>query len=368
MNDLDVHIRAAIDDIVAAIPVAPAEMPMPSAVANGHQRRGWPMTVATLGAAAALIAALGFVVTRPTQPEGEAPAAAPQPSSSSAPDDVGTPMLLLPASPPAGFRVDQVFEQPATVAAPDGLQRIVIGQRLPDGGFGPTIDLISGPPESILADDGEIQFERRSVTLANKEPAEFLWWGAANERLSLQYISTSGRAVSIAANATTADGTIADLLLAVANATAVVDIDAQVLSPLPDGYEVLATSAQLDSGGPSWSVDYVGIDSSRALTITSRAQPPSGFPFTTGSSDGYTPIKVRGHDGYISSHDYPDCNCPTTVITWLERPDLQITVAGDALTTDELATIADELELADDTDWSALASSAPSSPDLTQGP
>lgn len=359
MTDLDTLIRAAVDDIVAATPRPSTDLVAHSVVdgAVGPVQRA--RVAALIALAAAMVVGLVVIVTRPTDVSEESSPAAPPPVETTVAASE-LPVVFLPTTLPESFELNQAYTAGATTASAT-VQRFIVGQALPDGGFGPTIEVVSDTPESILATDGEIVFERRPVTLANGVEAEFLWWGDANQRLTLQYVGVPGRAVSISANATAPDAPIADVMLAVANGTPVVDTDAQVLGPLPDGYAVLASSYvlaskdELDTGGPSWSVNYVKRDDAgTALTVTSRSNPPTGFPFTSGMTDGYDPIDVRGHSGYVSRHDYPGCDCPTIQLTWLERPDLQITVSADSMTVDDLLTIATELQPVGSAEWSAL--------------
>jgi hypothetical protein len=357
MIDIDAHIRSAIGDIVAATPAPSSELSRRSTVAD-DRRRAWPLAVAMVGMAAAMVVGLAIIATRPTGPSNVTPAAASQPSTVNS-QPAASATLFVPASAPDGFRVNQVADQAATVA-PGAIQSIMIGKRLPDGGYGPTIQLTSGSPDAILATDGEVVFERRPVDFGSGESAaEFLWWGDANKVLSLQYVSASGRAVSIIAIADSADDPIGAVLLAIANATAVVDTDAQVLTPLPDGYEVLVDGTDPDVGGPLRVVNYVDAEKpGRNFSIAARVDPPSSFPFTAGFIDGLTPIQIRGRQGYTTRHDYLGCNCPTILITWLERSDLQITLTGDSLTLEELLAIAESLQPAGDIEWAALTVAA----------
>jgi hypothetical protein len=354
MTDLELIIRNAIDDIVAATP--PAADDLPRQQSRGAERRSVWRTVAVGAAAASIVVAgLGYLVTRPIDHENDA--AATQPSSPG-PATVTTPafpVIYLPPPTLAGFDVGQAAEQPATSADNSPFGQLVIGEKLVDGGFGPLIRLTSGSPDAVLLTDGELEFDRRSVVLDGGVSAEFLWFGDSNRALALQYTAPSGRAVMIMANAETATDPIADVLIAIADSATAGD-RVEVEGPLPAPYEVLAANDELDTGGPSWWVTYRDrTDLGRQFVITSRAQPPSGFPISVGINDPLSPIAIRGHTGFISRHDYLECECPTIVITWLERPDLQLTIAGDSMTEDELLAIANSLQPAGEDRWTAIS-------------
>jgi hypothetical protein len=362
MTDLDSTIRAALDDIVRTAP-DPAPSPLRSVSEPSRARRLPAITIGSALVVATALAGLVFVVTRPAD-ETDSPAATAASTESSGPTvNVPSPMdSLIPSSLPTGYRVQQAYTSPAAAADPTR-QLYVIAQRLPNGEIGPSIDVVSDDSTSIFSQDGEITFEREPVTLANGVEAQMLWWGSQNDRLSLEYLDPTGRAVVISTKAIDRDPAAAQRLITTANGIAVIDLDASVLGPLPDGYEVVASTPELIGGGPtSTLVLSDGSQPGRSITLSLALQPPSGFPFNAGMSDGFQPLTVRGKSGYTSTHLYSDCDCPTTTMTWLERPDLQVTVTGDAVPLDDLRAFAESLEPAQTSAWDALANTAAQPP------